>query len=282
MNRHRQTPAPPPVDVVRGAVEFDHPGPRGGPARCWIHSRTGVTRAWSWLPSGEAPQARVESGYAQLLEHDQPKGDRVLVGLRPLPNVFLRDIISDTLCPVPGVVAETIALIDDMSDDVLRDFLRSVLLRPVVIRAYWTIPGARRAHHAYPGGFAVHNLQMARMVASLTDIPHYERELGIAYALTHDYGKIHCYTVPGAEPTDPRTHEIVGRIQLADDLKALMARDADLGARMAELIGGPRAGRVGAFPLAIGQIVRSFDQMSCEQERRRRGLDHGTAHSPQP
>jgi hypothetical protein len=37
---------------------------------------------------------------------------------------------------------------------------------------------------------------------------------------------------------------------------------------MHELLGGPRAPREGKYPLAIGRIVRSFDQMSCEKTRR--------------
>jgi hypothetical protein len=37
---------------------------------------------------------------------------------------------------------------------------------------------------------------------------------------------------------------------------------------MRELLGGPRAPREGKYPLAIGRIVRSFDQMSCEKTRR--------------
>jgi len=39
-------------------------------------------------------------------------------------------------------------------------------------------------------------------------------------------------------------------------------------ARLAELLGGPKAPRDSAYPLAIGTIVRAFDQMSCEKTRR--------------
>ena len=76
-------------------------------------------------------------------------------------------------------------------------------------------------------------------------------------------------------------HEQMGYEALLPALDRLIEAEPDAGARLAELLGGPKAPRDSAYPLAIGTIVRAFDQMSCEKTRRpkhspqlRRGRNH--------
>ena len=106
------------------------------------------------------------------------------------------------------------------------------------------------------------------MLASASGLPQEDRELGIVFALLHDFGKIWCYDPIAFDPVDPREHEAHGLGRLEFDLVYLIRQDPRLGALMRELLGGPRAPREGKYPLAIGRIVRSFDQMSCEKTRR--------------
>lgn len=142
------------------------------------------------------------------------------------------------------------------------------LLQQDVLHGYWNSPASRRDHHAYPGGLAQHSLEVATMLASASGLPQEDRELGIVFALLHDFGKIWCYDPTAFDTVDPRKHEAYGLSRLDFDLIYLTRQDPRLGALMRELLGGPRAPREGKYPLAIGRIVRSFDQMSCEKTRR--------------
>lgn len=106
------------------------------------------------------------------------------------------------------------------------------------------------------------------MVATGSGLPEEERELGIALALLHDYGKIWCYEDWDGSRVDSREHESFGLSQLSRPLQLLQFDEPDLGARMQELLGGRRASRSSQYPLAIGRTVHAFDQMSCEKTRR--------------
>lgn len=106
------------------------------------------------------------------------------------------------------------------------------------------------------------------MAASVALVSHEERELGIVFALLHDYGKIWCYGPIALEPVDSREHEADGLKRLEFDLVYLSRQDPRLGAIMRELLGGPRAPRDDNYPLAINTLVRALDQMSCEMTRK--------------
>jgi hypothetical protein len=259
----------PPTRRLFGAVEFGHPSPQTGATRCRIFTRDGIIPAWGWNDPQQPRYGRVEVGCVHVMDIEWPGVDCAILEVDPRHDAPLYELLCDSLCPIPGVVTETVQLIEEISSAPLRAFLRRALLKPIALRGYWTAPGARRAHHAFKGGLAVHNLEIARMVASLPGLSQEDRDLGIAFAITHDYGKIYCYLQPGAAPTDSRTHEIVGRAKLADDLRLLAASDRNLAAKMDELLGGRRVKRNTPYPLAIGRVVRSFDQMSCEQDRNR-------------
>jgi hypothetical protein len=251
--------------------------------RCRLYHRDSWCDAWTWLPLASTPPSALRIGHVTTLDIGQDPNDLLLLGLREDATTPLSSVLPETLCPLPGVLRQATRLIDGLASPPLHEFVsRALLLNPVVLHGYWNSPASRRDHHAYPGGLAEHSLEVATMLASASGLPNEDRELGIVFALLHDYGKIWCYDPLAFDPVDPRAHEAHGLAQLAPALRRLQEQDALLGARLQELLGGPRAPRENKYPLAIGRIVRSFDQMSCEKTRRVLAESGATSNWPVP
>ncbi|MBX3727119.1 MAG: hypothetical protein KF823_14510 [Xanthomonadales bacterium] len=235
--------------------------------RCRLYHCDGCIDAWTWLDLDPATPPGLHWGFATTLDVGLVAEDVLLLSLHQGQDPTLSALLPESLCPIPGVLRRTTRLIDGLSHAALRDFLTRALLCRDALHGYWTSPASRRDHHAYPGGLAEHSLDVATMVATTAGLPSADRELGIAFGLLHDLGKIWCYTCSMHKPSDSRDHEALGRQRLQPALSVLCARSPRLGGLMRELLGGPRAPRPGSYPLAIGRVVRSFDQMSCEKTR---------------
>lgn len=235
--------------------------------RCRLYSGGGWLDAWTWLDLKRRPDA-LYRGQVTTLDVMHKTADLLLLALRESRDAPLSPMLAEDLCPIAGVVTQTARLVDSLDMAPLRRFLGDALVRRDVLHAYWSSPASRRDHHAHPGGLAEHSLEVATMVATATGLPDDDRELGIALALLHDYGKIWCYERWNRAKVDSREHEAFGLSQLRRPLDSLCADAPDLGARMEELLGGRRAPRTTPYPLAIGRIVHAFDQMSCEKTRR--------------
>ena len=234
--------------------------------RCRLYHRNGWCDAWTWLQLDTAPPSALHWGVVTTLDIGQNPNDLLLLGLHEKPDQPLSTMLPDSLCPIPGTVGQVAALVDGLRSKPLRRFVTRALLNQDVLHGYWQSPASRRDHHAYPGGLAEHSLEVATMLATSSRLLDEDRELGIAFALLHDYGKVWCYDP--FDPIDSREHEAHGLARLEFDLTYLRRQDERLGDLMRELLGGPRAARESKYPLAIGRIVRSFDQMTCEKTRK--------------
>lgn len=236
--------------------------------RCRLYHRDGWCDAWTWLPLEATAPLGLQWGVVTTMEIGQHPEDILMLSLDEGAEPPLSDLLPEHLCPIPGVLRQTTRLIDSLQSAPLRRFMTRTLMNPEAFQGYWTSPASRRDHHAYPGGLAEHSLEVATMVATAKGLPEEDRELGIAFALLHDFGKIWCYDPQACRRIDPREHEAHGLAELEFDLLYLNRHNAKLGGLLTELLGGPRARRDGKYPLAIGRIVRSFDQMSCEKTRK--------------
>ena len=235
--------------------------------RCRLYHQDGCVDAWTWLSLDPLPNV-LYWGWVSTMDIGSAYNDLLLLGLRENTDQPLASLLPERLCPINGVVRQVSALVDGLRNKPLRRFMTRTLLNQEALHGYWTSPASRRDHHAYPGGLAEHSLEVATMLATSSGLPDEDRELGIVFALLHDYGKIWCYDPVSFDPVDPREHEAHGLAKLEFDLLYLRRENARLGDLMVELLGGARAPREGRYPLAIGRIVRSFDQMSCEKTRR--------------
>ena len=240
-----------------------------GVSRCRVYHKNGWCDAWTWLPFHRTHPGAVLHGDIAMIECGTDADVAIVLGLNEDPDPRLSDVLPGALCPIPGIVTQTAGLIDGLRSWPLRRFLtRALLANREALAGYWLAPASRRDHHAFPGGLAQHSLQVATMVQSANGLPPDDREIGIAYSLVHDYGKIWCYEPIARRPVDSRCHEALGLAKLNAALADLEFLDPRRGAMMRELLGGPRMPRALHYPLAIGRIVRAFDQMSCELTRR--------------
>lgn len=238
----------------------------GGGKIVRLQTRTGIRSAWSWIDLNGVDTAL--RGYVSLLPFRRSAPAEILVGFERETDIPFRDLAYDQLCPIPGVVAQTAALVESIENDDIRRFITSALLDSRVCQRYWSYPASLSHHHAYEGGLALHSLEVATLVASSRALGNRDRDMGIAYALVHDYGKVLCYDNGRYTHHQRRGHEAVGRDLLDTHVRILGWGDEEMEAQFRELLGGRQRGR---YPLAIGRIVRAFDQMSCETERLRRG-----------
>lgn len=235
--------------------------------RCALYSDEGVIEAWSWLPCAQGNPRFTHRGTATILDIGTGRSDHLVVGFQHDGDVRLSRLVPHDLCPIPGVVYQTARLVDQLTTGSLRRFLTRALTRKDVLTRYWTSPASRQDHHAYPGGLAEHSLEIAVAVASSRGLPGLYRELGIAYALLHDYGKVWWMDPAIRDPGENRKHEVLGYDMLGDDLDLFECEASPLAPVMRELLGGPPVPREGRYPLAIRRVVQAFDQMSCEKTR---------------
>jgi len=247
--------------ILEGLTEPD----AQGACLCRVHDRHGTSEGWTWLssPSTNGPM----TGEVTVMTLGFDVADLLVLGFDPLPHLPLAEALDEKRCPIPGLVRQVSDLIESLRTDAFYRFVREALLHPDALLHFWISPASRRDHHAYAGGLAEHSLEVATMVASASGLPKDDREIGIVFALLHDYGKLWCYG-PDAPRRNSLAHEQIGYDALLPALDRLIEAEPDAGARLAELLGGPKAPRGTAYPLAIGTIVRAFDQMSCEKTRR--------------
>lgn len=86
----------------------------------------------------------------------------------------------------------------DLFKEILRPIadhsLRSTCIRLLDDTSFWHWPAAITFHHAYEGGLIAHTLEVAEIALHIANqFPQVNRDVLIAAALWHDYGKIFEY-----------------------------------------------------------------------------------------
>ncbi len=239
-----------------------------------VYNDQGVVNAFSWLPPHVIQSHTGKSVVGQVTVAELPSNENgrqfVIVNFEHENTVPLLQLIPETVCPIEGVVGQVCFLIEDIQHPALRQFVSDALSLNEAFPCFWTCPASIRDHHAYAGGLAKHSLEVATMVASATAMPVEQRDIGIAFALLHDFGKIWSYH-EGSLTKEAHLlgHEKVGYNHLAKPLSHLLASCQETGLTMQALLGGEWRNTARRHPLAIGRVVNAFDQLSCEQTRLR-------------
>lgn len=152
----------------------------------------------------------------------------------------------------------------------LVDFINDVFTLREVYRHFWTCPASQDYHHAFPGGLAVHSIEMAERAANTPYASSEDRDFAIVHALLHDIGKILCYGKEGYTTYHDLGHELAGIVLLHEAFAALERRWEDGATGLRSLLAGLRKNK-GRYPiLAVGKLVQAFDQASVEQDLRKK------------
>lgn len=175
--------------------------------------------------------------------------------------------MPEDLCPVDGTLSSIQELILSIEAAPLQTFLLDVFARRDMHRVFWTMPASARHHHAYPGGLAVHSMEVARDLAQHVGLTDIERDIGIAAALLHDVGKVWAYTSDMQLTTAARAmgHELLGLSRLEPYLRDLERHWSDGAWAMRVLLSGQcRMRSDGSLPYSLAQRLRACDQRSAE------------------
>lgn len=182
-------------------------------------------------------------------------------------------LLPPHICPIDGVHAGTIHLVRQIATLPLRSLVERALRDREVCDRFWKMPASARHHHAFPGGLALHSLQVADDLAGQSCLEGHERDLCIAAGLLHDIGKVWSYTKDMFLDTAARAmgHELLGLCRLERELRVLEGEWPDGAYAMRVLLSG--CGRMrtdGSMPSALLYRLRAADQRSCEAERANR------------
>ena len=201
--------------------------------------------------------AATQTGEVTTMEIQCADTEFLVLGFEPLPELPLAEALDEQRCPIPGLVRQISDLIESLRSAALYRFVREALLHPDALLHFWISPASRRDHHAYPGGLAEHSLEVATMVASASGLPKDDREIGIVFALLHDYGKLWCYG-PEAPRRNSQAHEQMGYEALLPALDRLIEAEAARGAARID----PRHGQAPSPRSEVERRRRASSQAS--------------------
>ena len=243
---------------------------------CLLHEDAQI-HAWSWLPPEPVDADRVLKAEVCAMPLDTAEGaTHVVTSIAPMPDLDVFNLIPDGFGRTEDVVFRCRDVVDACRTVPLRNFLSDVFSMPEVYRHFWCCPASQAHHHAYPGGLALHSVEMAENVRDTPRLSDLERDVGIAHALIHDIGKLWCYS-PDAPHLRALGHELVGLGQLHHALERLAIDWPDGSVALRSLMSGQWK-RLGGKPLmAVGSLVRAYDQASAESDLRPR---HRHPHRP--
>jgi len=124
------------------------------------------------------------------------------------------DYIPSSNVPPEQMWEELLSLIETMSDDSLREFVKGILTQEEVHGKFLICPAGKRLHHDYLGGLLEHTLSVAKICDFLTS--HYsgvDRDMLLSGAILHDIGKTkEISTDPSFDYTDEG--KLLGHIML--------------------------------------------------------------------
>ncbi len=107
------------------------------------------------------------------------------------PDDFLPQAEQD----IDEVMADIEEFCAMVKNKYLKKLIDSFLKEPEFAKKFRTSPGAKKLHHAYLGGLAVHTLNILKLISHIELVyPFCNKELLITATLLHDIGKIYEYT----------------------------------------------------------------------------------------
>ena len=207
-------------------------------------------------------------GFARVIPSVNTANEPIylMIDFKPDQSMKALYYIHADFCPIDGIVDQVRALVQCIHHEKLREMVEDALSLHAVNHYFWTCPASIRDHHCYAGGLAQHSVEVATMIAcSDMDIP--DKDIGLAFALLHDIGKVQSYEYGELTP-EARTigHEGIGFNLLRVMLDKLKEDDDSFGNTLIELLNGAwRRTTKNRRPLAIGRVVNAFDQLSCER-----------------
>lgn len=123
------------------------------------------------------------------------------------------DFVAPSRLPDDKNFRQIVELIDRVRDPNVRALLRSFVDDEELARDFVRAPAAKTIHHARAGGLCEHTLSVMRLAHRIADhYPMVDRDLLVAGAFLHDFGKVRELTVRGGETEYTDEGRLVGHL----------------------------------------------------------------------
>ncbi len=234
-----------------------------------LYDRSGVREAGTCLPPTPPTGERMRKAWVTLAPTcEVGRKQLIVLGADEYNDIASYDLIPNDFGQEEDTVKRLRMLIRDIGSQAMEKFLDDVFCLRTVFHRFWIWPASRGHHHARRGGLAAHSIEMAEWVANTDHMSAEERDIGVAYALLHDIGKLWCYRKGGYTEFHKLGHEIAGLTHINTELDDLHGQWPDGCIALRSLLSGMwKANRTRPI-MAVGELVRAFDQSSAEQDRR--------------
>lgn len=162
--------------------------------RFMLGNATETLLAFAWENSYTGPSYLERGTTIHCLFRKRLLGDRPVADLihadpvMPTPANGLH-LIPRHILPQPETLNRLMALISQLEQPLLTEFIQRALLDFSFVERFVSCPASIRYHHAWPGGLLVHSLECAEIIERLGIEDPLLRDLGVVAGLFHDAGK---------------------------------------------------------------------------------------------
>ena len=274
-----------PVQTVMAVIDSHVPAPADiVPYRLTLHRARGSNAAatWigSWLP--EDPTRVTKASVTLLASAIDSHTPWVVTEIEYAPHAYVFEMIPDCFGIDQTIVQRWRHVVDRIESLPLFQLMSDAFTLRTVFHHFWTCPASQAHHHAWRGGLAAHLIEMAEWVADTPGLSLTDRDIGIAYALLHDLGKLWCYGEEERAHMERLGHELIGLAKLGDVLSLLDNEWPDGAIAMRSLLSGTWKTKGQKPVLAVGKLVQAYDQRSAEADMRGRDGHRHQAWTPTP
>jgi len=144
------------------------------------------------------------------------------------PNEYeMSDFIQTTKKEVNVMIDELFVFINSINDEFIKKLLLSIFDDKETLLKFSGCPAAKNWHHNYVGGLLEHTLSVVKICDFASKEYPVNRDILVAGAIVHDFGKIFEYTAPPIlDFTD--SGRLIGHLILGDEFITKKANEINL------------------------------------------------------
>ncbi len=151
------------------------------------------------------------------------------------------DFLPQAEQDITEIMAEINKFCSEIKNENLKELVDSFFKDEEFVKKFRASPGAKKLHHAYLGGLAVHTLNILKLLSHIETVyPFCNKDLLITATLLHDIGKIYEYTYKNKIDISTQGkmlgHIVIGYEMVADHIDKLPDFPQDLKLKILHMI----------------------------------------------
>jgi 3'-5' exoribonuclease len=208
--------------------------------------KSGSIEAIAWDPAVDSVQKTKTDDIVFVIGTVSEYNDRPQITVQSLKCVDNKDVSPEDFIPassqdIDKVRTEIRVYLKRVKTPCLKELLDKFFNDPEFDKMFYIAPAAKRIHHAYLGGLAVHTLSMLKLAMHIQSIyPFLDLDLLIAGCSLHDVGKIHEYSF--AKKIDMSTqgrllgHIVIGHDMISERIRSIKNFPRDIRDKLLHMI----------------------------------------------